>query len=158
MPKRIIESTWRHVRSPFSARAATLLLLLGLIAYTVINNYLENQRSERNHAEIIQNQEEAVISREELKRQTDVTIKAVDGLEAAIGRIPEMNRSIKDVAEILKLDRTSRERDHTAIQKALRSQLRRPRRKLSPCYEERIWTEQDGRVIKRDLVRKPRCK
>lgn len=162
MPKRIIEPFVEHVRSPITARALLLISLLGFIVYSVIHDFQQAKLSDRRHAEITSNQEEARVTRVELKEQGIVTTQALDRLDATVSRMDEMTKGIKDVAEILKSERTLRQQEHAQIQNALKSQARANRqtgRLRSGCYELRRRIERTGvaEVVIFDFVKKPKC-
>jgi hypothetical protein len=158
--KRIIEPVVKHAQSPITARAIMLFLLLALVMFTIIHDFLQDRRSDRRHEEITQNQEEARVTRAELKEQAIVTTQAVDRLDATMSRFEKMTQGIADVAEILRSERTVRQKEYAAIQSVLKLHAKRTN---SPqplnCYELRRRVEKGGAadVIIIDLVKKPQC-
>ncbi len=158
---RLIEPVVRHVKSPITARAAALFLLIGLVLFTIVHDFVQDRRSDLRHEEIVQNQEEARVTRAELKEQSLITTQAVDRLETTVSRLDDVNQSIREVAEILKSERTVRQQEHAAIKSALRFHSRRTRLpETLNCYELRRRVEKGGAadVIIIDLVKKPQCK
>lgn len=160
MVQRIIKPMLEHARSPITARAVALFLLCSLITYILIHDYLEDRRSDRRHDEITQNQEEARVSRKVLKEQAIITTEAIDRLDATLTRFEALNQNIKDVANILRAERTMRQEEHAAIQSALKLHATRTRTAPSlDCYEMRRQVKKMGAadVVIVDLVRKPKC-
>lgn len=152
MRKRIIEPVIRHARSPITARALLVFLMLGLFALVVVFHYIEEQSAERRHRETLQNYQKAEISREEIKQQNVVIDRSLAQLELQGQSDRETKEALQEVAKVLKLDRQERERKQSAVIRAVR---RRP----IPCYElkRRVTKMGAAEVVTIDLIPKPKC-
>lgn len=158
----IIQPVVNHVKSPVSARAILMFLMLGLFGLVILFHYLEEWSAERRHKETLDNDQRAEISREALKQQNDVIEKALKRIEDFAGNDRESNenqaklvQNQERIADILKLDRAARQKENARIERA----LKRRGGLLPTCYELRRRVDQIGsaNVSVVELVPKTKC-
>lgn len=151
MPKRLIEPAWRTIKAPITLKSLLLFLVTGFIGYTVVTDYQQRQASFERYKAIARYTEESRAALDSAQSLTNAYEQSAQNTVAMLAYMKALNRSMGDVAEILRRDREIQAAEHEKILRSSgaaasaassrRSRPRRPRPSPEPrCY--RLQTRQ----------------
>lgn len=142
MPKRLIEPAWRTIKAPITLKSLLLFLVTGFIVYTVLTDYQQRQASFERYKAIARYTEESRAALDSAQSLTAAYEQSAQNTVAMLEYMKALNRSMSDVADILRRDRQEQSSEHDKILRssgaAASSRTRSQRPSRSPqarCYE-----------------------
>jgi gamma-glutamylcysteine synthetase len=141
MPQRLIKPQWwwQKISSPITLKSFLLFLAIIFIGYTVVRDENQRRASFERYKAISQYTEESRVALESVKQQNEIAKQAQENTVKIISFMDELNQGMRDVAEILRINREAQYIEHEQILRRARPP-QRSKKKVSqqgPCYEWR---------------------